>query len=402
LPTSPERSTPKGGIVAEHIWKRFRADRVKRRRLHDHLARMGRQMMGRGRGWHWALKDVSFEVSPGESMALIGVNGSGKSTLLKVLSRVTFQTAGRCEAKGRIGALLEIRSGINPLLTGRENIFLYGNILGLSKKQIAERFDAIVDFAELADSIDRQVKYFSSGMQVRLGFSIAAHLEPDILLVDEVLAVGDANFQQKCLRRISEVVASGTTLLFVSHDLAAVEAMCDRAVWMSDGIARAQGPTKDVLGMYRNSLSEDVAMVTPAETGIRILKVEVTGPGGGAVRSGADAEVRMALNSSRSGNARIFFGASEGTAMPIFVIRNDVSFPGGDFEVRCTLKNLPLPRGHYFLWSHLRTPPAEERPLNFSWRPVGSFDVLGARPNKPPAGVMLLSPVYVDTEWEVA
>lgn len=401
MPTSPEPSRPNGTIVAEHVWKRFRADRVRRRRLHDHLARIGRQVRGGNRGWRWALKDVNFEVAPGETMALIGVNGSGKSTLLKVISRVTYQTAGRCVAKGRIGALLEIRSGINPLLSGRENVYLYGNILGLSKKQIAERFDSIVEFAELEDAVDRQVKFYSSGMQVRLGFSIAAHLEPDILLVDEVLAVGDANFQQKCLRRISEVVAGGTTLLFVSHDLAAVQAMCDRAVWLADGVARAQGPTQEVLDLYRASLTEDVASVSPAETGIRVLKVEVAGLDGSPAYSGTDTEVRMVLRSVRAGRARIFLGVSEGTAMPIFTTRNDVSFPEGDFEVRCVFRNLPLPAGHYSLWANVRTTPDGGTPMVLSWRPLAAFDVLGARLNKPPAGVMLLSPVYVDTVWDV-
>jgi ABC-type polysaccharide/polyol phosphate transport system ATPase subunit len=401
LPTSPEASRPSGTIVAEHIWKRFRADRVRRRRLHDHLARLGSQVRGHNRGWRWALKDINFEIAPGETVALIGVNGSGKSTLLKVISRVTYQTAGRCEAKGRIGALLEIRSGINPLLSGRENIYLYGNILGLTKKQIGERFDSIVEFAELPDSVDRQVKYYSSGMQVRLGFSIAAHLEPDILLVDEVLAVGDANFQQKCLQRISEVVAGGTTLLFVSHDLAAVQAMCDRAIWLADGVARARGPTQEVLGLYRASLTEDVASVSPAESGIRVLKVEVAGAEGAPVHSGNDAEVRMVFRSVRAGRARIFLGVSEGTAMPIFTALNDASFPEGDFEVRCVLRNVPLPAGHYYLWANVRTTPDGGAPMDLSWRPIASFDVLGARLSKRPAGVMLLSPVYVDTVWEM-
>ena len=401
MPTSLESARPNGTIVAEHVWKRFRADRVRRRRLHDHLARLGRQLRARNRGWRWVLKDVNLEISPGETVALIGVNGSGKSTLLKVISRVTYQTAGRCLAKGRIGALLEIRSGINPLLSGRENIYLYGNILGLSKRQIAERFDSIVDFAELEDAVDRQVKYYSSGMQVRLGFSIAAHLEPDILLVDEVLAVGDANFQQKCLQRISEVVAGGTTLLFVSHDLAAVQAMCDRAVWLADGVARAQGPTREVLGLYRASLIDDVTSVSPTESGIRVLKVEVAAAAGGPAHSATDTEVRMVLRSVRAGRARVFLGVSEGTAMPIFTTRTDIAFPTGDFEVRCVFHNLPLPAGHYSLWGNIRTAADGGDPIHLSWRPLAAFDVLGARLNKPPAGVMLLSPVYVDTTWGI-
>ena len=370
--------------------------------MQDQLARIARQVRGRGRGWRWALKDVSFEARPGDSLALIGVNGSGKSTMLKIVSRVTYETAGRSEAKGRIGALLDVRSGINMLLTGRENIYLYANILGLTKRQITERFDSIVEFAELEDAVDRQVKYFSNGMQVRLGFSIAAHLEPDILLVDEVLAVGDANFQQKCLQRISEIVANGTTLLFVSHDLASVEAMCERAIWLADGVARAQGPTAEVLSLYRGSLEEDVALLAPVESDMRVLKTEIAAADEGQVRAGEDAEIRMTLRSSKSGKARLFIGVSQGTAMPIFVIRHLVTFPEGDFEVRCLLRNVPLPRGKYYLWSAMRGATSDAGvDLRFAWRPIGSFDVLGELPMKPPPGVMPLSPVYVDAQWDV-
>jgi len=396
LPTSPN-----GSIVVEHVWKQFRADRAKPR-LHDQLSKLGRTVRGQRRGWRWVLRDIGFEVEPGGAMALIGLNGSGKSTLLKVISRVTYQSAGRCETQGRIGALLEVRSGINPLLTGRENIYLYGNILGLSKRTIAERFDDIVEFAELTDAIDRQVKFFSSGMQVRLGFSIAAYLEPDILLVDEVLAVGDATFQRKCLERISEVVANGTTLLFVSHDLAAVEAMCRRAVWLADGVIRAQGPTREVLNLYRDSVSEEAVVSIPTDAGIRVLKVEVAPGDDVSIRPGGDVDIRVALQAPEAGAARFFFGVSEGTAMPIFVTGHNATFPAGDFELRCSIRNLPLPRGRYHLWaSAWRNRVAETKPL-FPWGPVGSFDVVGAQPVKPPGGVMVLSPVFVDATWELA
>ena len=347
MPTSPD-----GSIVVDQVWKRFRADRT-RPRLHDQLSSIGRRMRGQGRGWRWALKDVGFDVAPGGSMALIGLNGSGKSTLLKIIGRVTYPSAGHCEAIGRIGALLEVRSGINPLLTGRENVYFYGNILGLSRKAIAARFDEIVEFAEIGDAIDRQVKYYSSGMQVRLGFSIAAYLEPDILLVDEVLAVGDANFQRKCLERISEVVASGTTLLFVSHDLAAVEAMCERAVWLDHGVARAQGATREVLNLYRSSLTDEEALAASTDGLMRILKVEVADADGGGLRTGSDAEVLMTIRAQEAGEGRFFVGVSEGTAMPIFVTAHDAAFPEGDFELRCSLRNLPLPRGRYHLWTSM-------------------------------------------------
>jgi ABC-type polysaccharide/polyol phosphate transport system ATPase subunit len=233
LPTSAE-----GTILVENAWKRFRADRG-RNRFQDQVLKMGRRLKGQKRSYRWVLKDVSFEIEPGKTLGVIGINGSGKSTLLKCVSHCMWQTAGRIETHGRIGAILEVRGGIQPMLSGKENIFMFGSLLGLSRRQINERFDQIVEFAELEDAIERQVKYYSSGMQVRLGFSIASHLDAEILLVDEVLAVGDANFQQKCIRHISDVVANGTSLMFVSHDLAAVESVCDNTLWLSEAMVRA-------------------------------------------------------------------------------------------------------------------------------------------------------------------
>jgi ABC-type polysaccharide/polyol phosphate transport system ATPase subunit len=394
LPTLPE-----GTIVAEHVWKRFRADKSKPR-LQDRMQKLGRKIKGEKRSYRWVLKDVNFEVKPGGTLALVGINGSGKSTMLKIISKATFQTAGRVETVGRIGALLEVKSGIQPMLSGRENIYLYGNVLGLTRKQISQRFDTIVEFAELTDSIDRQVKFYSSGMQVRLGFAIAAHLDPAILLVDEVLAVGDANFQQRCLSRISEVVADGTTLLFVSHDLAAVEAMCDSAVWLAESQVRASGPTNQVLGKYRSAIEANAAMApTPGDV-LRVLKFEGTSPEGGDVTSGGDVDARITINSTIPGNARFYLGVSEGPAMPIFVIWNDHTFPFGDFELRCRLKSLPVPRGQYYLWLAVLGP-GQKRPM-LKWKPIGAFQVQGPNPIHPPKGVMALSPVYVESDWSVS
>ncbi|HEV7163456.1 MAG TPA: ABC transporter ATP-binding protein, partial [Solirubrobacteraceae bacterium] len=199
--------------------------------LQDRLAVFGDRLRSRqGESWRWALNDISLRAEPGESWALVGANGAGKSTLLKIISRVMYQTAGKLEMAGRVGALIEVRAGLTPLLTGRENIYLTGSIMGLKRRDVARRFDEIVAFAELERAVDRQVKYYSSGMQMRLGFAVAAHLQPDILLVDEVLAVGDASFQQRCLDQIRAVLNEGTTLLFVSHDLAAVEASCTNGI----------------------------------------------------------------------------------------------------------------------------------------------------------------------------
>jgi ABC-type polysaccharide/polyol phosphate transport system ATPase subunit len=394
LPTSAN-----GSIVVENAWKRFRADQAKPH-LSDQLAKFTRVLRGQKRAWRWVLKDINLEVEPGGTVGLIGINGSGKSTLLKCISRAMFQTAGRCDTYGRIGALLEVRGGIHPLLSGRENIYMFGSVLGLSRRDINARFDTIVEFAEVADAIDRQVKFYSSGMQVRLGFSIASHLDADILLVDEILAVGDANFQQKCLRRISEVVANGTTLLFVSHDLAAVEAMCERAMWLNDAMVRASGPTRDVLDQYRGSIEEQAVMTSESTSELRVLKVEVAGPDGGAVRSGEDATIRLMLSTPEGGAARFFVGVSQGTAMPIFVARQYHKFPTGDFELKVLLKNVPLPKGVFYVWLAVSGP--EGLRATQPWKPVGSFDVFGPAAVEPPRGVMILSPVYVDATWELS
>ena len=396
MPTSPD-----GTIVVEHLWKRFRADRAKG--LQDQIVRMGRRLRGHRRGFRWVLKDINFEMEPGDTMGVIGINGSGKSTLLKIVTRAMYQTAGHCEVHGRIGALLEVRGGINMTLSGRENIYMFGSLLGHTRRQINERFDTIVEFAEISEAIDRQVKYYSSGMQVRLGFSIAAHLDVDVLLVDEVLAVGDANFQQKCLTRISEVVAEGTTLLFVSHDLAAVESMCKRAIWLTQATVRASGPTRAVLGQYRGSIEEYAAMAAAAAEGsaLRVLKVEIAGPDGGMALSGEDLEIRLVLTTSQAGRARFFIGVSEGTAVPVFVSMHNTPYPAGEFEIRCALAHLPLPKGHYFLWLAMEGVGSGKRARQ-PWKPVGSFDVFGPNPASLPQGVMVLSPVYVPAAWELS
>ena len=198
----------------------------------------------------WALNDVSFEVARGEAVALVGGNGAGKSTLLKLLSRVTTPTTGRMELHGRVGSLLEVGTGFHPDLTGRENVFLNGAILGMRRAEILARFDEIVQFAEVDRFIDTPVKRCSSGMYLRLAFAVAAHLEPEVLLVDEVLAVGDAAFQRKCLGKMGDVASSGRTVLFVSHNMAAVQKLCDRALWLRAGRVVENGPTATVVSRY--------------------------------------------------------------------------------------------------------------------------------------------------------
>ena len=198
----------------------------------------------------WALKDVSFEVEQGECVGIIGRNGAGKSTLLKILSRITEPTAGMARLRGRVGCLLEVGTGFHPELTGRENVFLNGAILGMQRSEVARKFDEIVSFAEVERFIDTPVKHYSSGMYMRLAFSVAAHLEPEILIVDEVLAVGDAEFQKKCLGKMGEVATEGRTVLFVSHNMGAVQGLCQQAVFMRGGQVIEKGPVNQVVRLY--------------------------------------------------------------------------------------------------------------------------------------------------------
>lgn len=225
-----------------------------------HLRRNGRPPVER----FWALKDVNFDVQPGEILGIIGRNGAGKSTLLKILSRITEPTTGRVELYGRLGSLLEVGTGFHPDLTGRENIFLNGSILGLSRKEIERKFDEIVAFAEVERFIDTPVKYYSSGMYVRLAFAVAAHLEPEILVLDEVLAVGDVAFQKKCLGKMGSVANEGRTVLFVSHNMASIQSLCSRAILFEAGRVVADGHWKDVIGQYLQS-GESSAKVSVAE-----------------------------------------------------------------------------------------------------------------------------------------
>ncbi len=201
----------------------------------------------------WALKDVSFEVEPGEALGIVGRNGAGKSTLLKILSRITEPTSGRVQLFGRVGSLLEVGTGFHPELTGRENVYLNGAILGMKKAEIARKFDEIVAFSEIEKFMDTPVKWYSSGMHTRLAFAVAANFEPEILIVDEVLAVGDAAFQKKCLGKMGEISRAGRTVIFVSHNMSAIEALCNRVLWLVDGQVVEGAETEKVVSDYVNT-----------------------------------------------------------------------------------------------------------------------------------------------------
>src|SRR5882757_5547386 len=201
----------------------------------------------------WALRDVSFRVDTGEVVGIIGRNGAGKSTLLKVLSKITYPTSGRVKVRGRVASLLEVGTGFHEELTGRENIFLNGSILGMKQREVEAKLDQIIEFAGVQRFIDTPIKRYSSGMRLRLGFAVAAHLDPDVLIVDEVLAVGDAGFQKKCIKAMEGLRSSGRTVLFVSHNMAAVENLCSRSIWIDAGAVRLDGPVHDVIKAYMES-----------------------------------------------------------------------------------------------------------------------------------------------------
>jgi lipopolysaccharide transport system ATP-binding protein len=233
----------------------------------------------------WALEDISFEIRWGDVVGVIGRNGAGKSTLLKILSRITTPTRGRATIRGRAGSLLEVGSGFHPELTGRDNIYLNGAILGMRRGEINRKFDAIVDFAEIEKFLDTPVKHYSSGMYTRLAFAVAAHLEPEILLVDEVLAVGDAAFQKKCLGKMGEVAREGRTVLFVSHNLTAIATLCRSALWLHRGRLIAHGPAATILSEYLrpegDGASFDAALF-PDDSDFRLLRATLDQNGNGS------------------------------------------------------------------------------------------------------------------------
>jgi lipopolysaccharide transport system ATP-binding protein len=278
-------------IRVDNLSKRYRigrsGNRYKYRTLRDDLSGMvkktlrrlgGRKDENAAQDLIWALNDVSFEIHHGEAIGIIGRNGAGKSTLLKVLAHITSPTKGKVEIHGRLGSLLEVGTGFHPELTGRENIYLNGAILGMKKREIERKFDEIISFAEIEKFLDTPVKHYSSGMYMRLAFSVAAHLEPDILLVDEVLAVGDITFQRKCLGKMSEVSRGGRTVLFVSHNMAAVRQLCQKGIFLHEGKLVSQGPIDSVINQYigKAVIGSDKLSIKPSDhvTGINGIIVK--------------------------------------------------------------------------------------------------------------------------------
>ena len=309
----------------------------------------------------WALKDVSFEIERGERVGIIGRNGAGKSTLLKILSRITEPTKGRVRIAGRVATLLEVGTGFHPELTGRENIFLNGAILGMTRREILKKFDEIVEFAEVEKFLDTPVKRYSSGMYVRLAFAVAAHLEPEILIVDEVLAVGDSQFQKKCLGRMEEIGRTGRTVLFVSHNMAMISSLCDKAVRLDNGKLCAIGATSDVILGYVNSEANSPAAVNYRNYSRRIgdhyvqlLAADVRnrqGEPASEVEINQPFSVRMEYR-ILSETDRIFvpnfhFYQQDGTCTFVVNAMNAEKLPPGDYAAECHIPENFLNDGVY-------------------------------------------------------
>ncbi len=334
----------------------------------SNLARAPRKLFSRDRAekenWFWALRGVNFEVAPGEVVGIIGRNGAGKSTLLKILARVTEPTEGRVELYGRANSLLEVGTGFHQDLTGRENIFVNGAILGLRNAEIRRLFDEIVAFAEIEQFLDTAVKHYSSGMYMRLAFAVAAHLNPDILVIDEVLSVGDAQFQKKCLGKVQDVARAGRTVLFVSHNMAAVEHLCSRGIVIERGEVIFTGDQSAAITRYLESISRNIGIEMNERTDrsgsgeVRVKKIEIKDLEGNPlynVMSGQDIEIFFHFETAPAFNAAgIMAGFMLRTHLdvPVFLQHNrltgdnwDALPPHGAFV--CRIKKLPLPPANY-------------------------------------------------------
>ncbi len=299
-----------GEIRVEGVSRRFRIHARETRTLKDLFVQRGRA----GAEDIWALRDASFEIARGDAVGLIGRNGSGKTTLLRLIAGIIKPTAGSVSAEGRIGSLLELGAGFHPDFTGRENVFLNGAIQGLRRGEIRERFDEIVAFAELEHAIDRPVRTYSSGMTMRLGFAIAAFLDADTLLLDEVFAVGDEAFQRKCFGRIFQFKQAGGTIVFVSHDAAAVERLCERSVFLEKGVVAFDGPTREAVARYRRALADDM---DPAERGAGLRE---WGSGEATIASaallGSEGQERLQFLSGEPFALRVGISSADGVPAP--------------------------------------------------------------------------------------
>jgi lipopolysaccharide transport system ATP-binding protein len=364
-------------LRVESLGKRYRIGKFERyQTLRDTLTdtvaapfrwlRNGNSANGNGALEHiWALRDVSFEIPRGEVVGIIGRNGAGKSTLLKVLSRITEPTEGQAEIRGRVGSLLEVGTGFHAELTGRENVFLNGAILGMRKAEIAKKFDEIVAFAEIEKFLDTPVKHYSSGMYMRLAFAVAAHLDPEILIVDEVLAVGDAQFQKKCLGKIKDVAGAGRTVVFVSHNMSAVLSLCDRVILLEAGRNQTPGDPETMVSKYLQSAAQRCEaywpdpLSSPGDETIRLCAARILNARGEVtdivdMRAGFDLEIAYELRQPVPG-LQIGLVIVSGEGIPVLT-SGDADMAGkelvrrsGYYSARCRMPGSFLSPGPYFV-----------------------------------------------------
>ena len=349
----------------------------------------------------WALRDVSFDVRRGEAFGIVGANGAGKSTMLKLLTGIMRPTSGSIRVAGRLSALIEVGAGFHPDLTGRENVFLNGTILGLKRDEIRQRFDAIVAFSGLEEFIDTPVKRYSSGMYARLGFSVAAHVDPDVLLVDEVLSVGDYLFQRKCVERMNEVIANGATVVFVSHNLRAVTNLCQRSVFIEKGSVRMLGPTADVVREY---MSHDQNERAGAERDVMITRVEVHDAAGPRVEFDTDGKLRITVEArakSRYEDVSVVVQVVDDDQYPIFdtctqrLGRGALSLDAGT-SLTCTFElDLGLAEGGYHVNAFLHRY-VTNRPYD-RWIGAATFFIAGTPQVR---GLLNLHPKLLSCEIE--
>lgn len=380
---------------AKHMWKLARSpisNYRKYRSLYNFDDVLSSPDQGAGRDdILWALRDVGFEVQHGEVVGIIGANGAGKTTLLKVLSRITPPTTGRALIRGRVSSLLEVGTGFHPELTGRENIYLNGTILGMRKKEIDRKFDEIVAFSEVEQFLDTPVKRYSVGMRVRLAFSVAAHLEPEILIIDEVLAVGDAGFQQKCLNKMDDAGRSGRTVLFVSHNMAAVTRLCPRAILIKNGRVAEDGVASDVVGHYlraglgtsaKKSWDDDSS--APGDERVRLVAVEAT-TSDGTPQEAMDIRdpigLRMTFDVLEPGHMlHPNFTLSNEQGITVFTTIDADSVSSGQprtvgrYTTTAWVPGNLLSESVYYVGAAMRTPVRRDRP--FQERDVIAFNVV--------------------------
>jgi ABC-type polysaccharide/polyol phosphate transport system ATPase subunit len=360
------------GLSFDHVWKRFRRGGT-HDTLRDLLPAMARRLTGREPRVHhenrdfWALQDLSFSVRPGEVLGIIGSNGAGKSTTLKILNRVMEPTSGVVRTTGKVGALIEVSAGFHQDLTGRQNIFLQGAIMGMRKAEVQRKFDEIVEFSGVADFLDTPVKRYSSGMNARLGFSIAAHLEPDVLIIDEVLAVGDAAFQQKAFARIKAMATGGAPVVLVSHQLDRIRELCTKAILLEKGAVRMAGTPTECIHEYLHGVSKDVVERT-ATSGIHLARISA--PSGSSVHSGEDLTVVVEgtseLEELRPGWTPAVRVTNQRTGADVYSVsgfQRGISLPlRGEFAYQLTFQ-MNVPPGPYTVHAYI-------------WQPDGDIHVV--------------------------